>query len=244
MVNYTYNINVTTLTINPLNDLENSVTYAVYILASAVKDAAGNLMASDYTFSFTTQLDTAAPTVNANPAGGFYNSPQSVTLTASETATIYYAMDGSNPTTSSTQYTGPINIDSSLILKFMAIDQAGNQSAIYTETYTIDTTAPTVNSTEPVNNATDIPVNKVITITFSEDVQPCSTYDSITVKDADNNPVAVIKNISGNKLTITPSNNLAVRTKYTVIAPGGAVWDQAGNALENNYTFTFTTAKK
>jgi hypothetical protein len=93
--------------------------------------------------------DTTPPTVTANPTGGTYTSEQSVTLTASEAATIYYTLDGADPTTTSTKYTQPINISNTTTLKFMAIDTAGNQSTISTERYIleiIDITPPTVSA--------------------------------------------------------------------------------------------------
>jgi hypothetical protein len=53
---------------------------------------------------------------------------QSVTLSADEPATLYYTLDGSTPTTASTQYSGPIAVDISLTLKVLAVDNVGNQS--------------------------------------------------------------------------------------------------------------------
>jgi hypothetical protein len=93
--------------------------------------------------------DTTPPTVTSNPVGGTYSSEQSVTLTASEAATIYYTLDGADPTTTSTKYTQPINISTTTTLKFMAIDTAGNQSTISSESYIleiIDITPPTVSA--------------------------------------------------------------------------------------------------
>ena len=59
-------------------------------------------------------------------------------------ATIYYATDGSDPTTSSTriQYTSAIAINTTTTLKFAAIDTTGNWSPVYNETYTIDNIVP------------------------------------------------------------------------------------------------------
>lgn len=87
-------------------------------------------------------LDNTAPPASASPAGGLFNANQSITLSANETADIYYTIDGSNPSTSSTKYASPINITKTTTIKFIAIDTAGNQSSVHTETYTIDTEPP------------------------------------------------------------------------------------------------------
>jgi hypothetical protein len=85
-------------------------------------------------------IDTVAPTVAATPAGGTYYSSQSVVLTASEPATIYYTTNGSEPTVGSQTYTGPITIFESKTLKFIAVDQVGNIGSVNTEIYTIKKT--------------------------------------------------------------------------------------------------------
>jgi len=87
--------------------------------------------------------DYAPPTVTANPVGGVYGSTRIVTLTATDNhdlhPSIYYTLNGSTPTTSSTRYTNPININTpgNTILKFMARDASGNQAAVQTMTYTL-----------------------------------------------------------------------------------------------------------
>ncbi|PJI09779.1 MULTISPECIES: TIM-barrel domain-containing protein [Clostridium] len=75
-------------------------------------------------------------TAYADVKGGTYTSPQKVSLTASDpNASIYYTTNGTEPTASSTKYTGPITIDSSKILKFIVRDSKGNESDVYTEKY-------------------------------------------------------------------------------------------------------------
>lgn|GEM_PF-1073564 len=92
---------------------------------------------SVYTETYTIQ----PPTVSAVPAGDTYTSPQSVTLTASQSdCTIYYTTDGSNPTTSSSQYYGPIAINTATTLKYFAIGETGT-SQVSTQVYTIVSTA-------------------------------------------------------------------------------------------------------
>jgi hypothetical protein len=83
-------------------------------------------------------VDTGAPTTTASPAGGTYNASVTVTLTANESATIYYTTDGSTPTTSSSVYTVPLVLSSDATLKYFAKDLAGNlENPIQTQQYHI-----------------------------------------------------------------------------------------------------------
>lgn len=73
VVESTYSLNGDLLTIDPFDDLDYSVTYAVYIPAGAVKDTTGNSLVSAYSFTFTTgsTQDTTPPTVTStDPANG------------------------------------------------------------------------------------------------------------------------------------------------------------------------------
>jgi len=104
-------------------------------------DAAGN-SETVKTAVYILNLDTTTPVTTASPAGGTFTSPQYVTLAANETATIYYTINGSTPTTSSPVYSGPIAVSVTTTLKFFAKDTAGNSEAMRTVTYTIDSTPP------------------------------------------------------------------------------------------------------
>ena len=100
------------------------------------------------------------PTPNANNAGavdfyppkpvfslapGFYAGAQSVTITCADpTATIRYTLDGSDPTPTSTAYSGPVNIPSTKVLRATAFG-ATLSSFTETNTYFIN-----VNHTVPV----------------------------------------------------------------------------------------------
>jgi hypothetical protein len=108
-------------------------------------DPAGNTgLAASHRFT----VDTHAPTLTVSPAGGSYPGPQQVSVSTSEPAAVYYTDDGATPTTASRRYDGPLAVDASGTWKFLAVDEAGNSSAVATEAYTIappaDTTAPSV----------------------------------------------------------------------------------------------------
>jgi hypothetical protein len=113
------------------------------------RDAAGNL-ASIVTEIYV--IDSDAPTVTASPQGGSYNTAQSVTLTPSESATIYYTTNGDTPTTTSSVYSSAISITSTTTLKFFAVDSLGNSGTVVTELYTVDTVAPIVTASPAGGN--------------------------------------------------------------------------------------------
>lgn len=93
-------------------------------------------------YSDTINLDMTDPMTTASPPGGTYSSEQNITLTCDDGAgsgcsAIYYTIDGTDPTTGSSIYSSPINIAATTTLKFFAVDVAGNQETIKTDTYEI-----------------------------------------------------------------------------------------------------------
>jgi hypothetical protein len=112
-------------------------------LTYAASDPAGNVGAA---FSQTYIVDTTPPTVSASPAGGSYTGAQSVSLVAVDDigpSTIYYTTDGSAPTTASARYTGPLGLAGTVTLKYIAVDEVGNTSAVGSDSYAISVTGPT-----------------------------------------------------------------------------------------------------
>ena len=80
------------------------------------------------------------PTPVMSVAPGFYPGAQTVTITCSDpSATIRYTTNGANPTSTSTVYSGPINISTTTVLRAAAfgVDQP---SFIETNSYFIDVT--------------------------------------------------------------------------------------------------------
>jgi hypothetical protein len=79
-------------------------------------------------------IKTAKPT--ASPPGGIYAVEQNIILNcATSGATIYYTTDGSEPTTSSTLYTGPITVGTATTIKAIAYKSGIIDSNIMEEHY-------------------------------------------------------------------------------------------------------------
>jgi hypothetical protein len=104
-------------------------------------------------------------------------------------------------------------------------------------------TAPVVISTVPVNLATGVPTNQIVSATFSEAMNP-ATIDAatftLTAPGAVAVPGTVAYSAAGSVATFTPSSALTTGTLYTATIATGAQ-DLGGTALAANYTWTFTT---
>lgn len=107
---------------------------------------------------------------------------------------------------------------------------------------TADAVKPVITTTDPLNATSGIARSKTIDITFSENIVAGNAYNSIVIKDAANNAIAVNKSISGRTLSLDPVSDLAYQTTYTVVIPSGAVKDTSNNSFaEPQYIFSFTT---
>ena len=184
-------------------------------------DTAGNI---SNTVTRTYAIDTTVPTASANPIGGLYNTTENVSLSMSEAGNIYYTTDGSTPTNTSTLYSGPIMVSKNTTLRYIAIDEAGNISSVYTQTYTIDKTIPTASANVKGGLYN---TNKVVTLTMSE---PGNIYYTL------NGTTPTSKSILYTKpITISSTNTL----KYLAI-------DSANNKSQiytNIYTIDKTAPK-
>jgi hypothetical protein len=80
------------------------------------------------------------PTANLD-SGVSYFTTQNVTLsTTTEGASIYYTLDGKNPTKSSTLYSSAINISATTLIKAIAVKDGWADSGIMTEVYYVQNT--------------------------------------------------------------------------------------------------------
>lgn len=110
---------------------------------------------------------------------GEYDAAQEVTITCATTgASIYYTLDGTDPTTSSTLYDGTaLTISTTTTLKAIASDGT-NLSEITSATYTIDTRTPTTMYFAQDRN-TIVDPGTEFTITVGETVPAIEGYVKI-----------------------------------------------------------------
>lgn len=112
----------------------------------------------------------------------------------------------------------------------------------FTTGIVVDNTAPTVIETNPINNATDVARNKVISITFSEDMNSTSiTSTSFTLAQGANAVAGSIE-YADKTARFIATNNLDAGTVYTATVTTN-IEDLASNAIATK-TWTFTTGSQ
>ncbi len=257
----------TTAIFNPTGSLLPNTTYAATI-TTAAKDKAGNAIAANYIWNFTTgaAADTTAPSViftapSSGETGVVVNKKITATFSeAMDPATIstatFMVKQGSIAIAGTVTYAGTTATFSPAVsllpnttytgtITTGAKDLAGNALAnnyvwSFTTGAALDVTPPTVIATDPNNGATNVALNKKVIATFSELMDPLTiTTTTFTIT---NGTISVTGTViySGNKATFSPSANLLPNTTYTGTVTTG-VKDLAGNAMVNNYVWSFTT---
>ncbi len=126
-----------------------SASYSGPITVSTTETIKAIAIANGYSqsavASATYIISKTAATPVFSPVAGTYSSTQSVTITDSTPgATIHYTTNGSNPTTSSTRYTGAITVSATETIKAIATASGYSQSSVATAAYTIPKTASPV----------------------------------------------------------------------------------------------------
>jgi methionine-rich copper-binding protein CopC len=99
---------------------------------------------------------------------------------------------------------------------------------------------PLLSNTDPGYQDTNVPINQLITATFSEPMNPSTiTVNSFTLWQG-TSPVPHTVSYYGNTAILNPSNDLAKTTMYTAKISTD-VTDLSGNHLLNDFSFSFTT---
>ncbi|WP_090738894.1 alpha-amylase family glycosyl hydrolase [Paenibacillus sp. Mc5Re-14] len=174
------------------------------------------------------------PVVSISPEPKTYDSAQMVTLSSTNSGDkIYYTIDGSTPTTSSTLYTTPIKVASSLTIKAIAVNsigQTGNASSFdYVIDLNADLQAPTITANLPAGHS-----GSSVTISFNLKDNKAATTKAYYTEDGTEPTTSSKVYIHGNALTgLTGPSILISRTttlKFLVI-------DGAGNQTKQSFVY-------
>jgi methionine-rich copper-binding protein CopC len=258
----------TTATFTPNAALGPNLVYTGTI-TNGVKNLAGLALASNYAWTFTTAASPAlvAPTVTStDPTNNATNVSvakviKAVFSEAMDPATIsastFSVKQGNTPVNGTISYSGttlsfvPSSPLSPGLIYLVTITTGAKNSAgtglasnyvwLFTTAASEIAVAPTVTSTDPTNNATNVSVNKVVKAVFSQGMDPATISASTFSVKQGNTPVNGTISYSGTTLTFVPNSPLSPGLIYLVTITTGAK-NSAGVALENNYVWLFTTA--
>ena len=132
------------------------------------------------------------------------------------------------------------------VINIRAADNAGNfGTATINVIREEDVTAPLIVDASPGPGARDAPVNRSITVTFSESMQASSlTNDRFTVTDTNGLAVTGFTRYddSNFRWAFDPESDLLHSTDYRVIISGLVEDRFGGNAMGADVSWTFTTA--
>ncbi len=252
----------TTASFNPTADLLSNTTYTATITTVA-KNVAGVALATDYVWAFTTGTTVAPIVVSTDPTDNATNVVLNKTVTAvfnmamnasTINTTSFTLKQGTTAVTGVVSYTGTtasFNPGTNLLpntvytatITVVAKNAAGVALANdYVWTFTTGTSvAPLVTSTDPLNNATGVVLNKTVTATFNMAMNPSTINTaSFTLKQGTTSVAGTVSYL-GNTASFNPNSNLSANTTYTATITTVAE-SVAGNPLASNYVWNFTTS--
>lgn len=255
----TYNGNTATFT--PKTPLAVNTTYTGRI-TTAVKDENGNALQTDYVWTFSTGSTLSPVVITTDPLNNATGVPLNKTITATFNmpmdpltinGTTFTVRQGTNAVAGIIKFDGttayftptlPLTLNTvyTATITTGARNTTGTPMASnYVWTFTTGTlTAPTVISTDPANNATGVVLNKVISATFSELMNPLTLNATSFTLMQGATVIAGAVTYSGSTAFFTPTLALLPNTLYTATITTGAR-NVAGTPLANNYVWTFTT---
>ena len=251
-----YPTGTNTATFTPTNPLTPGTSYTATITTGA-RDAAGNQLAANKVWTFTT-IDTAPPTVSSvTPGNNTSNHPTNTTvqiqfsepMSASSVTTannielrntntnaIVPATVTYNATTTIATLTptGPLSNSTTyrLTVTTAVEDAAGNNLAApfvsqFTTAAIADNTAPTIIARNPAPNQTLVAANTTVTVTFSEPM------DASTIAGTTNIRLAP---------TSAPGSPVAATVTYNSLDNTATLTPTSPLGSNVNYTATVTTA--
>jgi hypothetical protein len=218
--------------------------------ASFVRGSGGSFTDS---FSLTrdTSTDTTPPdtSIDSGPTGAVNTTGASLAFSSSDPSSSFACgLDGAaaTPCTSPRTYAGLS--EGAHTFSVTATDAAGNSdTSPATRTWTVDTTAPTLTGTSPVDGAAGASTGTTVTGTFSEAISASTlTSDTFTLATVGDTPLpaTVTYDDPSHTARLTPTDPLQPGASYTATLRGGSagVSDAAGNPLSATTTWTFTTS--
>ena len=251
----------TTATFTPTSPLAANTTY-IGRVTTDVKDLNGNALQEEYVWTFSTGL-TLTPMIiatdpDANETGVALNKIVSANFnmpmnSATINSTTFTLKQGTTNIAGVVNYSGTTaSFDPTNLLVANTIYTANISTGVtnvagvamatnYTWNFTTGTMlAPTVIATDPLNNATNVSLSKIVTATFDMPMNALTlTTSTFTLKQG-GILLAGTVTYNGTTASFNPTDLLAPNTLYTAAITTGAK-NLSGVGLATTYIWNFTT---
>jgi hypothetical protein len=195
-----------------------ALTVSQTMTIKAIAAAAGYSNSAVASAAYIINLPPAA-TPAFTPGAGTYTSIQKVKITDSTTsATIYYTLDGSMPTTASAIYTGKISVNQTTTISAIAVAAGYSNSAVASATYTLNlppAAAPTFNPAAGTYTS-------IQTVTLADSTTGASIYYTLDGSTPTTASAKYSKALTVNQSTTI--NTIAVATGYSSSAVASATY--------------------
>lgn len=191
-----------------------------------------------------TVVGPSAPTIT--PADGTtFSGPQSVTITGTNGNTIYYTTDGTDPTTSSTQYNAPFTVSGNVTVKAIQVDSNGLASNVASASYTdssvqsTEITAQWVASAQGYTSGEQVgtspsAIDSNVSVSFTQNGTNGSKYYSTG---------AAVRVYSGNSFTVAGGTGVTIKSITITFASGeGTNTITVDSGTYSNGTWTGTAS--
>ena len=261
LVSGTVSVNGKTASFTPTAPLTANTTYTGTIKTKA-QNITGQALESDFVWTFSTGATLNPMVISTNPLNNAtnvvlnkevvvnFNMPMNQTTLNSNSFTI---KQGVNVIAGSVSYTGttayfkpntallPNTLYTATITTEAKNIQGIALSSNYVWTFTTGSSiAPTIISTDPLNNAIATPLNKSISATFSIAIDPKTINDkTFTIKNG-TTAVAGAVTYTGTTATFDPTADFLPGITYTATISGAK--DMQGITLANDYVWNFSTS--
>lgn len=242
-VNGTAELSGSTVRFLPAKPLTPMTDYTLTIPSDAVRNKWGSAAQADVTLAFRTGALEKA-TVEMTPVSGSYlMKGETVKITSVPSdAKIYYTTDGTDPTTRSSVYSGPIKPEGDdITIKAIAVRDGYETSETVTARYyrsQSEITGYYPNDGAPLFNYGWAAPH----IKLSGFVKKSNNFRRITLTDDAGNTVAGEPLLTGYMITFVPEAPLENGRKYTMDIPRDAVKTTNGEVFRGfNWTFTTPT---
>ncbi|WP_369764850.1 Ig-like domain-containing protein [Flavobacterium sp. WC2429] len=251
----------TTATFTPSALLTPNTTYSARITRT-VKDLTGNALQTETIWTFSTGL-TITPMVSStdpenNTNNVVLNKLVSVNfnmpMKASTINTTNFTLkQGTTAVSGTVSYSGttaiftptgplaPNTVYTATVSK--AVTNLDNTALLSDYVWKFTTgalVAPTVTSTDPINNSTGISLNQTVTADFSMIMDPLTINGTTFTLKQGTTTIAGTVTYSGTTASFNPTNALLEGKLYTATITTGAK-NAAGVPLANDYVWSFTT---